>query len=65
VCRIWAEVLGLPAVLPRDNFLALGGDSIRAIKVAMRCRQLGIAVNSRSVLLAEDVAEFVEFVECA
>jgi hypothetical protein len=31
----------------------------------MRCRQLGIAVNSRSVLLAEDVAEFVEFVECA
>jgi amino acid adenylation domain-containing protein len=63
VCRIWAEELGQPTVLPKDNFLALGGDSVRAIRVAMKCGQLGIAVNSRSILLAEDVAELVESVQ--
>jgi amino acid adenylation domain-containing protein len=63
VCRIWAGVLDLPAVMPQDNFLALGGDSIRAIKVVAQCRQLGLAVTSRGVLLAEDVAELVESVQ--
>lgn len=65
VCRIWAEVLGLPTVLPEDNFLALGGDSIRAIRVVVECRQLGLALTSRSILLAEDVAELVEAVQLA
>jgi amino acid adenylation domain-containing protein len=60
VCRVWAQVLGLPAVTPADNFLGLGGDSIRAIKVAVECQQLGLAVTSRSILLAEDVAELVQ-----
>lgn len=60
VCLIWAEVLDLPAVMPEDNFLALGGDSIHAIKVTARCRQLGLDATSRSILLAEDVREFVE-----
>jgi amino acid adenylation domain-containing protein len=60
VCRIWAEVLDLPVVLPEDNFLALGGDSIRAIKVVARCRRLGLDATSRGILLAEDVREFVD-----
>jgi amino acid adenylation domain-containing protein len=63
VCRIWAEVLDLPAVMPEDNFLALGGDSIRAVKVMARCRQLGIDATSRGILLAEDVREFVESIQ--
>ena len=63
VCRIWAEVLGLPAVLPEDNFLELGGDSIRAIEVVSECRQLGLSVTSRGILLAEDVADLVESVQ--
>ena len=35
VCKIWAEVLGLPEdkVGIRDNFFRLGGDSILAIKL--------------------------------
>jgi amino acid adenylation domain-containing protein len=60
VCCIWAEVLDLPAVMPADNFLALGGDSIRAMKVQARCRQLGLDATSGGILLAEDVREFVE-----
>jgi amino acid adenylation domain-containing protein len=63
MCRIWGEMLGLPAVRPEDNFLELGGDSIRAIKVAAQCEQLGLAVTSRNILLAEDVAELVESVQ--
>ena len=33
-----------------------------AIKVAVECQQLGLAVTSRSILLAEDVAGLVEAV---
>ena len=62
VCRIWAEILDLPAVAPEDNFLELGGDSIRAVRVMARCRQLGLDATSRGILLAEDVREFVESV---
>jgi len=65
VCRIWAEVLGLPTVMPEDNFLELGGDSICAMKVVAQCQQLGLPVTSRSILLAEDVAELVESVQPA
>jgi amino acid adenylation domain-containing protein len=63
VCGVWAEVLDLPAVRPEDNFLELGGDSIRAVAVMARCRQLGLDATSRGVLLAEDVREFVESIQ--
>ncbi|MBS2548187.1 AMP-binding protein [Catenulispora sp. NL8] len=60
VCRIWAEVLEIPAVAPHDNFFDLGGNSIGAMKVAAQCRQLGLAITSRKILLADTVAQLLD-----
>ncbi len=38
IARIFAEVLGLPAVDPADDFLALGGDSLLGVQALVRLR---------------------------
>ncbi|HEU0301680.1 MAG TPA: amino acid adenylation domain-containing protein, partial [Longimicrobium sp.] len=39
VCRIWAEVLGVERIGVEDDFLELGGHSLRATQVVARLRQ--------------------------
>jgi aryl carrier-like protein len=40
--RLWSEVLGVPNVGIQDDFYALGGDSLRAVNLLQRTRQLGL-----------------------
>ncbi|GAA4261249.1 AMP-binding protein [Dactylosporangium darangshiense] len=54
---IWAEVLAVPRVGVTDNYLDLGGDSIRAIQVAARARRAGFDVRAAQVLQYQSVAE--------
>ncbi|WP_329220888.1 amino acid adenylation domain-containing protein [Streptomyces sp. NBC_01485] len=50
VRRVWAEVLGLDDVSPYDDFFALGGQSLTAIRVVARLRaELGLPVDAQSV----------------
>lgn len=42
LAEIWCEVLGLRKVGVEDSFIALGGDSIRAIQVSARARKMGL-----------------------
>ncbi|AYN39399.1 amino acid adenylation domain-containing protein [Streptomyces dangxiongensis] len=56
LCRVMAEVLGLPRVGTRDNFFALGGDSITALQVASRAREAGLAVSPRDMFRHQTVA---------
>ncbi|HEX8276908.1 MAG TPA: amino acid adenylation domain-containing protein [Longimicrobiaceae bacterium] len=44
LARVWSEVLGVETVGARDNFFALGGDSIRSIRVVARAREEGLEV---------------------
>jgi acyl transferase domain-containing protein len=39
IAEVWREVLGVPAIGPDDDFLALGGDSLIAVRIAARLRQ--------------------------
>ncbi|MET8010137.1 non-ribosomal peptide synthase/polyketide synthase [Streptomyces sp. NPDC005271] len=57
VARVWAEVLGAEEVGAEDNFFALGGDSILAIRVASRLRAaFGTEVSPRSLFTHATVA---------
>lgn len=52
-CRLaqaWADVLGVPRIGLGDNFFALGGDSIRAVRLVARCRNDGLHVSVSNVL---------------
>ncbi|MFH8568034.1 non-ribosomal peptide synthase/polyketide synthase [Streptomyces sp. NPDC017993] len=57
LCRVVAEVLGLPRAGVDDNFFALGGDSISALQVASRARQAGLVLSPRDVFRHQTVAE--------
>lgn len=52
----FAEVLGLGRVGVDDDFLTLGGDSIRAIQVVSRARAGGLAFTPRAVFECRTVA---------
>ncbi|MDX3798339.1 non-ribosomal peptide synthetase [Streptomyces sp. AK04-3B] len=49
LCTLFAEVLGLASVTAEDDFLALGGDSITAIRLLVRAREAGLALTTREV----------------
>ncbi|TDP89884.1 non-ribosomal peptide synthetase [Labedaea rhizosphaerae] len=44
---IWAEVLGVAKVGVHDNLFELGGDSVLAIQIVARARQVGIPISAR------------------
>ena len=46
---LWAEILGLDRVGVDDDFFALGGDSIRLLRLCARARELGIPLTPRDL----------------
>nr|WP_269770174.1 non-ribosomal peptide synthetase/type I polyketide synthase [Cystobacter fuscus] len=58
-CRVLfelaAEVLRVPRVRPEDNFLDLGGDSIKAIQLSARLASRGVSLSMRDVMRAESL----------
>jgi len=50
LAAVWQDVLGIAGVGVRDNFLALGGDSISALRVVARARMQGVRVSVPDVL---------------
>lgn len=56
LCELFAAVLELPTVDPRDSFAELGGDNIRAIVLTVRARAAGLPIRTED-LLTEDTPE--------
>ncbi|MFE0105088.1 amino acid adenylation domain-containing protein [Streptomyces sp. NPDC059009] len=56
LAAVFAEVLGVERVGVDDDFLAVGGDSIRAIQVVTRARARGLEVSPRQILQSRTVA---------
>lgn len=55
LAQVWAQVLGLPAVGPDDNFFALGGDSILSIQVVSRARQKGLSFTVKQLFETQTI----------
>lgn len=49
LCQQWAHTLGLPQVGPDDNFFALGGDSILALRLVAQLREQGLHIKPRAL----------------
>lgn len=45
LCEIWQEVLQVEAVGITDDYFALGGDSIRSIRIAGLARERGVSID--------------------
>ncbi|RVX39044.1 amino acid adenylation domain-containing protein [Nonomuraea polychroma] len=57
VAAAWQGVLGLERVSAHDNFFAVGGDSIRSLKVVARLREAGYAVRLEQLFRHQTVRE--------
>ncbi len=58
VLAVWSEVLGTADVRPTDSFIAAGGTSLAAMRVAIRLRAaIGKAVSASDVLSAGSAEE--------
>ncbi len=55
VAAVWADVLELPEVGALDGFFDLGGDSIRAVRVVGRLRDLGYDVTVQDLFRRQTV----------
>ena len=57
LARVWREVLGRPQVGWRENYFELGGDSIKAIRMAARLKQEGWKLEVRQVFMHPTLEE--------
>jgi aryl carrier-like protein len=63
LCQVWADMLGVEAVGPHDDFYALGGHSLLAMRISARLRhEHGIDLRVSHILERPTVAELAELV---
>ncbi|MBB1158401.1 non-ribosomal peptide synthetase/type I polyketide synthase [Amycolatopsis dendrobii] len=63
VSGIWAKVLGAGEAGPEDNFFALGGDSLRSLRVLGLLRERGFALELQDLFRCQTVAELAAALE--
>ncbi|MBO4569275.1 MAG: amino acid adenylation domain-containing protein, partial [Candidatus Methanomethylophilaceae archaeon] len=50
LCEAMASVLGVERVGMDDDFVRLGGDSLKAVRLAAACRSMGMAVPAQEII---------------
>jgi len=65
VASVWAEVLGAARVGARDDFFALGGDSIHSLKVIARLRRRGYELTAGQLFAHPTVRELADVLAVA
>jgi amino acid adenylation domain-containing protein len=60
---IWREVLSVPEVGVRDNFFALGGNSIHFVSVLAKSRAQGLDFTFQQLFRHQTIAQLVESIE--
>ena len=57
LASIWADVLNLERVGVADNFFALGGDSIRSVRLLAKARERGVDFSLQQLFRHQTIAE--------
>ena len=58
LCELVARIVDVPAVLPTENFFAVGGHSLKAVQVVARVRDVFAAeISLRDVFAAPSIAD--------
>ncbi len=60
LAAIWSEVLGVDEIGVRDNFLALGADSIRSVRVVALAQERGIDLSLQQVFQHQTIEALAE-----
>jgi aryl carrier-like protein len=60
---IWSEVLGLERIGVEDSFFALGGDSIRSVRVIALAREKGIELSVEELFRHPTIAALATYAE--
>lgn len=63
VAQIWCEVLGINELDVTENYFAIGGDSIKAIRIASRLKESGADVNVNDLLQYQTISSLAEFID--
>ncbi|WP_051775978.1 non-ribosomal peptide synthetase, partial [Actinoalloteichus caeruleus] len=65
LAAIWARVIGVPEVGPRDDFFELGGDSILSMQVVAEARRSGLRLTTGDLYANPTVEALATVVEAA
>ncbi len=60
---IWQDVLGIEKIGIKDNFYALGGDSIKAIQVAARLHSYQLKLETKDLLKYPTIDQLVHYIK--
>jgi amino acid adenylation domain-containing protein len=63
LAAIWSQVLGAEKVGRNDNYFTIGGDSIRAVQVAAKAQERGLAVAVHDLFETPTIAALAKAVE--
>ena len=63
LCGLWEENLGVKNIGITDNYFALGGDSLKAIRLMSRIEEKGYTININSVFHCTTVKAMAEEIE--
>jgi amino acid adenylation domain-containing protein/non-ribosomal peptide synthase protein (TIGR01720 family) len=62
LAQIWSEVLGIKQIGIRDNFFALGGDSILSLQIITRANQAKLQLTPKQLFAHPTIAELAAVV---
>jgi amino acid adenylation domain-containing protein/non-ribosomal peptide synthase protein (TIGR01720 family) len=60
LARIWSETLKIERVGIHDNFFALGGDSIRSVRVLALAKEQGLDLSLQQLFRCQTIAELTQ-----
>lgn len=61
--KVLENVLGMECISMKDNFFEAGGDSIKAIRVSSKIREMGKELKVKDIMRAQDIRCMAEFME--